>query len=556
MPWLALDAARRGTGRARSAGFFALGLAKQTRVPAAVICTSGTAAANLLPAVVEASHSAVPLLLLTADRPPELRDWGAPQTIDQLRLFGSYARWFAELPPPEASPALLRHARALGSRAVATACARPPGPVHLNVPFREPLEPVPVASDGVAALAADPLAARGRGSRAYTRVEPARLAAPDDLLRRLASLAAATPTGVIAAGPLDGPPTLGAAVARLARAAGWPLLAEPTSQLRAGAHVAEAPVSGSYDAFLRDAQLAGSLAPKIVLRLGAPLTSRSFDAWLASHTAASLWLVDPDGRFADPTHRAAELLRLEPEVFCDALAARLERIPRAPAGAWLEAFASAERRARGALARELAADDRPLGPRAVAELADALPAGATLFVSNSLPIRDVDALFPVSRRPLRVLCNRGANGIDGIVSTALGAAAGGAQPLVVLTGDVALLHDLGGLLAAQRHRIAATFVVLNNDGGGIFSLLPVAAHREAVGFEALFSTPHGLDLAHAARLFGATHFRVTSVEELRLALKQAIGAPGLQLVEVPFDREVDADARRALFARAAREARA
>ena len=540
----------------RSAGFFALGLAKQTRLPAAVICTSGTAAANLLPAVVEASQSAVPLLLLTADRPPELRDWGAPQTIDQLRLFGPYARWFAELPPPEASVDLLRHARALGSRAVATACARPPGPVHLNLPFREPLEPVAVAGDRVEDLAADSLAARGRGSCAYTRVATARLAPPDDLVRRLATAIAATPHGVIAAGPLDAGAELAAAVARLARAAGWPLLAEPTSQLRAGPHVASAPVVGSHDSFLRDAELAASLAPRIVLRLGAPLTSKSFNAWIASHPEASLWIVDPDGRFADPTHRAAELLRVEPELLCDALAVRIERMSRALAPEWLDAFAGAERRARSALARELAADDRPLGPRIVAELAEMLPAGATLFVSNSLPIRDVDALFPVSLRPLRVLCNRGANGIDGIVSTALGAAAGGAAPLVLLTGDLALLHDLGGLLAARRHRIAATLVVLNNDGGGIFSMLPVAGQREAVGFEALFSTPHGLDLAHAARLFGATHVRVTSVEELRLALKHTIGAAGLHVVETPFDREVDADARRALFARVAREARA
>jgi 2-succinyl-5-enolpyruvyl-6-hydroxy-3-cyclohexene-1-carboxylate synthase len=319
--------------------------------------------------------------------------------------------------------------------------------------------------------------------------------------------------------------------------------------------VADAPVLGAHDLFLRDAALAESLAPALVLRLGAPLTSKPFQQWLASHSNTSLWLVDPDGRFADPSHRAAEILRAEPELLCDALAARLERMPRRPAAAeWLERFASAERRARAALARDLAADERLLGPRVTAELAEALPAGATLFVSNSLPIRDVDAVFPVTRRPLRVLCNRGANGIDGIVSTALGAAAAGADPLVLLTGDLALLHDLGGLLAARRHRLSATIVVLNNDGGGIFSMLPVASHRDAVGFDALFTTPHGLDLAHAAALFGASHSRVGALEELRLALKQSLGAPGLHLIEVPFDREADAAARRALFAAAAREA--
>jgi 2-succinyl-5-enolpyruvyl-6-hydroxy-3-cyclohexene-1-carboxylate synthase len=360
---------------------------------------------------------------------------------------------------------------------------------------------------------------------------------------------------VVAAGPLDGPPSLGEAVSRLARAARWPVLAEPTSQLRAGPHVAHAPILGAHDSFLRDAELARSLAPGIALRLGAPLTSKAFNAWLASHDPA-LWIADPDGRFADPTHSAAEILRAEPELLCDALAAELEGRAAARSSDWLERFLAAERRARTALEHELAKDERALGPRAVAELADALPAGAALFVSNSLPIRDLDSVFPVTPRPLRVLCNRGANGIDGIVSTALGAAAAGAAPLVLLTGDLALLHDLGGLLAARRHGIDATIVVLNNDGGGIFSLLPVAAHRDAVDFETHFATPHGLDLSHAAALFGAAHSRVTGIEQLRLALKHAIGAPGLYLVEVPFDREVDAEARRALLARVAREARA
>jgi 2-succinyl-5-enolpyruvyl-6-hydroxy-3-cyclohexene-1-carboxylate synthase len=538
----------------RSAGFFALGLAKATRAPAAVVCTSGTAAANLLPAVVEANLTAVPLVLLTADRPPELRDWGAAQTIDQVRLFGVHARWFAELPTPEPTPSALRHTRALGARAAAIAAGRPAGPVHLNVPFREPLEPEPVAADRCAELAADPAAATGRGSSAWSRISwpPAR---PDALvLQWLAARIATTPNGVIAAGPLAASDGLGAAALRLARAAGWPLLAEPTSQLRCGAHAVGPPLVSAYDLFLRNEALAAELAPAVVLRLGAPLTSKPFAAWLARHGAAELWLVDPDERHADPTHRAAEVLRFDPEALCSGLADELERSGcRAPVP-WLARFAESDARARASLQRLLAADDRLLGVRAVAELAEALPAGTTLFVSNSLPVRDVDAAFPPSRRPLRVLANRGANGIDGIVSTALGAAAAGAGPLVLLTGDLALLHDLGGLAAAKRHGLAATIVVLHNDGGGIFSGLPVARHRDAVDFEALFSTPHGVDFAHAAALFGAQHVRAATVETFRLALKQAIGGPGLHLVEVPFDRERDVAVRRELFARAAREA--
>ncbi len=271
---------------------------------------------------------------------------------------------------------------------------------------------------------------------------------------------------------------------------------------------------------------------------------------------AKLWLVDPDGRFADPTHRAAEILRFEPERLCSALASALERRADVAAdperAAWRTRFAAAERRTRAALAAGLAADERLLGPRAVAELCDALPPRATLFVSNSLPVRALDAVLPPSIRPLHVLANRGASGIDGIVSSALGAAATGAAPLVLLTGDLAFLHDLGGFVAAVRQRISATIVVVNNDGGGIFSQLPVAAHREAVGFDPLFTTPHGLELAHAARLFGASFARVGSWEELRLALKHALGAAGLSIVEIPVDRELDTEARRRLFANAAR----
>jgi len=529
----------------RCAGFFALGLAKGARAPAAVVCTSGTAVANLLPAAVEASHGGVPLLLLTADRPPELRGWGAPQTIDQLHIFGPHVRLFVDAPLPEASGAGLRHARALAARAVAAATGRPPGPVHLNLPFREPLEPAPVPADGTAALSREePEAARGRAAGPWLRAENAPAAPPAGALTRLAERIASTPNGVIVAGPLDAEPGLPAAATRLARAAGWPLLAEPTSQLRRGPHVTEGPLLGAYDAFLRDEAFAAAHAPACVLRLGAPSTSKPVARWLERHADAELWLVDPDGGFADPTHRACEVVRADPALLCDALRAALAGGADAGRGAeprpspWLQAFLEAERRGRRALGAALEAEKALLSPRLVIELAEALPENATLFVSNSLPVRDLDGFLPVARRGLRVLCNRGANGIDGIVSSALGASAGGARPLALLTGDLAFLHDLGGLLAARRHALDATLVVVNNGGGGIFSHLPVARHREAVDFDTLFTAPHGLDLAHAARLFDATHARVGSWEELRWGLARALEG-GLHVLEVPVDPEAD-----------------
>ncbi|MEX2204875.1 MAG: 2-succinyl-5-enolpyruvyl-6-hydroxy-3-cyclohexene-1-carboxylic-acid synthase [Myxococcota bacterium] len=529
----------------RSAAFFALGLAKAERAPVALVCTSGTAAANFLPAVVEASQTGVPLVVLTADRPIELRDWGAAQTIDQVRLFGPYARWYAEEPAPEPGGAALRRARALACRAVAVATGQPPGPVHLNLPFREPLEPTRVADD---LPDSDPVALDGRAPAAYLRVESARPLPPAALVERLAEAIARTPNGVIVSGPHDAEPGFCDAVARLARDARWPILAEPTSQLRCGPHVKSAPLVAAHDPLLRDGRFAAENAPALVLRLGAPLTSRPIARWLDRHSAHESWIADPDGRFADPTRSASELLRFDPTLICDALADALARRPARPESDWLARFLEADRAARAALDSALAADPALSEPRLVIELARALPDGAALFVSNSMPVRDLDSFLPPSEKRLRVLCNRGANGIDGIVSSALGASAALPGPLALLTGDLAFLHDLGGLLAAKRHGLDATIVVVNNDGGGIFRFLPVASHRDAVDFDALFTTPHGLDLARAAALFDARYTRARDWADVRHALEAGFADGGLHVLEVRVDADANVAHHAALWA--------
>lgn len=532
----------------RAAAFFALGIAKATRAPAALVCTSGTAAANLLPAVVEASLGRVPLVALTADRPPELRDWGAAQTIDQVRLFGSHARWFAELPLPEPSAELLRHVRATAARAVAVAAGPPAGPVHLNVPYREPLEPTVVPADR-AALAAldDALARAGRDAAPYLRVHTPAPAPEPGLVRELAAAVRGTPRGVLLCGPDDRDPAVAPAAARLARAAGWPLLADGASPLRRGPHVLDAPVCGAHDSFLRSERFAAGHPPALALRLGAPPTSKATARWLEP---AELWLADPEGGFADPAHRAARLLRCDPAALCHALAAELERAAPAAPSAWLREFVAAERRAQAALARGIAAAPALLAPAVVRALADALPDGAALFASNSMPIRDVEAFLPPAAKRLRVLASRGANGIDGIPSTALGAAAALGAPLALLTGDLAFLHDAGGLLAARRHPLSALFVVVNDDGGGIFDYLPVAELGDPLAFEALFTVPHGADLADVTALAGGRHVRVTDPAALAPALAEGLAAPGLDVVEVPMERAANAAHHRALHATA------
>jgi 2-succinyl-5-enolpyruvyl-6-hydroxy-3-cyclohexene-1-carboxylate synthase len=527
----------------RSAGFFALGLAKASRSPVALVCTSGTAAANYHPAVIEAHHARVPLLVLTADRPPELRDWGAGQTIDQLSLYGSALRWFAEAPVPGPGEGGLRHARALACRAAGVAHGRPCGPVHLNFPFREPLAPDP--SD-IGALSPESPAVTGRGT-AYTEVERSTAAPSQEQAERLAERLSGTPRGVVSCGPLDAPPEAADAIAELARALGWPLLAEPTSQLRRGPRNADC--IGASDLFLRHAATAQRLAPDAVLRFGDTPTSKAFRLWLEARPPQSLLRVDPDGVWHDPSHLASGQLPFEPAELCRALLPHLKAPAETP---WRADWRETEERACRAIDAVLADEPALQAPEVVRVLGECVQAGSLLYVANSMAVRDLDGFLPPGQELLRVLCNRGANGIDGTLSSAFGAAAAGEAPLTLLTGDLAFLHDAGGLLAAKRHGVTATVVVLDDDGGGIFSYLPVAAHGEAVGFEEQFATPHGLDLGAVADAYGARFTRVASREHLRSALKTASEESGVSVIVIPLDRARNVAHHREIHAAVAR----
>lgn len=525
----------------RSGAFFALGLAKASRAPVALVCTSGTAAANFLPAVVEAHYANVPLLVLTADRPPERREWGAGQTIDQVRLYGSHVRFFCETALPTPDSGCLRYARALAGRAWSESTGVPAGPVHLNLPFREPLEPPfdpPSDAAGGGSAAATSVAAGRRGDRPYMSVRRGS-AAPDDRdVTALFQLARVYSRGVIACGPLDAPDELGETVVRLARAAGWPILADPTSQLRRGPHTVDAPILANADLFLREECFAAENAPELILRIGGTPTCKPFRVWTERHLPGRFVSVDPDGGFNDPSHLASDVIRADPASLLRGVADRLEASePARVESDWMLAFLSAERRAREAVDGILAESTELLEPRAVREVSACLPNDAILYVSNSMPVRDLDAFLPSDPRPLRVLCNRGANGIDGMTSSALGAAAADTGPVVLLTGDLAFLHDLGGLVAAKRSGLQATVVVLDNDGGGIFSFLPIAEHGESVGFEDYFRTPHGLDLAPVAASLGAAVTKVESWEHLRSAMKESLATPGLSVLVIPIDRD-------------------
>ncbi len=516
----------------RAGAYFALGLAKASGRPVAVVTTSGTAAANLHPAVVEAHHARVPIILITADRPPELRDCGAAQTIDQIRLFGTAVRWFHEVGTPVADPALEAYVAGLARRAAASAWGPPAGPVHLNFAFREPLVAEPESIPPRAP-------ARAEESDAPDPTPPAARA-----VARVARLLRTKPRGLILCGPEAASSDLAADVARLAAVTGYPILADPGSQIRYGPHD-RARVLGAYDGFLRSPAFAERNAPEALLQFGAPLTSKAFHVYAARHPGAVRVLVD-DGRAArDPSHRAAETVIADPVLFADALALALAK-GADPLPSWGEPFARAEAAARDAVARHLAGTRGISEGSVVAALVESAPDGAIVYMGNSMPVRDLDLFVPASSKRLRVLANRGANGIDGVLSSALGASAAGAGPVLAIVGDLSFHHDLNGLAAARVAGIAATIVVVNNDGGGIFSFLPIARHGDA--FERLVATPHGLRFEHAAALYGLLYDAPESLDELASAARDSLAGGETRVIEVATDRAENCADHQALWA--------
>jgi 2-succinyl-5-enolpyruvyl-6-hydroxy-3-cyclohexene-1-carboxylate synthase len=516
----------------RSAGFFALGAAQASGEPVALLCTSGTAAANYHPAVCEADESALPLLVLSADRPPELRGIGAGQTIDQVKLFGSAVRWFCEVGTHAADDDGLLHYRSTACRALAAARGETrPGPVHLNLPWREPL--APVAAEG-AVTATDPLALEGRGERPLTAVTRIDLEPSAFLLDEVAGHIGAAISGVIVAGrQLD--PELREPLAHLARASGFPILAEPTSQLRCGPHD-RSRVIAAYDLLLRDERFARSVVPDLVLRFGEMPTSKPLRAWLAESGADQL-VVDPYGGWNEPSRRAAALLRADPTELASGWAARLEAEERPAPARWVEAEAAAWE----ALERQLEAGGPLSEPALHLALGRAHRDGDLVYTASSMPIRDQEAFLAPDQTDALFLCNRGANGIDGLLSAGIGAADASGRPTTILTGELGLLHDVGGLAALREVEAPVRIVVIDNGGGGIFHFLP---QREAMGeeeFEALLGTPRGVDVAAAAALFGLPHRRLESLDELPGAL-----ATGTGLIEVETDRGDNVEVHRRL----------
>jgi 2-succinyl-5-enolpyruvyl-6-hydroxy-3-cyclohexene-1-carboxylate synthase len=487
----------------RSSSFFGLGLGKATGKPAVLLCTSGTAAAEFHAAVVEASYSRTPLIVLTADRPPELRDVGANQAIDQQHLYGSAVRWFCDPGTPVDIPGAPRMWRRLAARAVAEAAG---GPVHLNLPFREPLVPPPGQVPSAQGDAAQSITS-GR-----ILPTPAQLASLASALQR-----ARRP--LVVAGEMRDGERLAPALTRL----GLPVLAEPGSQLRR-------PETGgaveSYEALLR-AGWSLEHGPDLVIRVGGTPTSRAMNAWLAA-AAAPTFLIDPDHLWRDQDQVARYVVACDPQ-------ALLEALPPVSRTTWRDEWVSAGKKAGAAISATLISTPLHEG-HIVRALASRMPDSAQVFIGSSMPIRAADSFWPLARSQQRFYGNRGASGIDGLVSTGLGIATGrSAVPTILLLGDLSLYHDMNGLWAIGRHAVKATIVVCDNNGGGVFNFLPQAQHPDV--FEEIFATPLGLDFAQVARLYGLVYSPVTERSGLEPAISDAIDKSTPTMVVVKFKRD-------------------
>ncbi|MBK6848477.1 MAG: 2-succinyl-5-enolpyruvyl-6-hydroxy-3-cyclohexene-1-carboxylic-acid synthase [Proteobacteria bacterium] len=526
----------------RAAAFVALGAARASGRAAAFVCTSGSALAHAWPAVVEAAQSAIPLLLLSADRPPELQQCGAPQAIDQQRLFAGYARWsFAlEAPRPEQPVAWWRN---VAAQAWHHAHAAPGGPVHLNVPFREPLWLPDGDAQGPAAAGGQPPATT-RLMQGRRQLDPTAI---DALVARLRGCV----RGAIVCGPVelaahggiggDELPELAAALAALADALGWPLLADAAAPARFGAPRTAHLISHA-DSVLAAAPARRWLAPELVLHFGRTPTSKAVQGWLEQQAAGRTLLIDEAGQWHDPSRSADTLVAAAPGTLCRTLAARLADPGPPPPGtaAWWQRWARADAAASAVLTAH--AGEALWEAGVVRELLAALPPRSVLHVASSMPIRDLETFGERGAAALYVSANRGANGIDGTVASAGGLAwalAAGTAPrpaarVVALLGDLALAHDLGGLATAAQLGLDLTLVVLANGGGGIFEYLPIAAHPTA--FSAYFLAPQRLALPELCAAVGARWHGVQTRAALAAALQQELQRSGIGVIEVSIDR--------------------
>ncbi|MDX1976922.1 MAG: 2-succinyl-5-enolpyruvyl-6-hydroxy-3-cyclohexene-1-carboxylic-acid synthase [Pseudanabaenaceae cyanobacterium bins.68] len=508
----------------RSSSFFALGLAKARNQPVALLCTSGTAAANYFAAIIEAHYSQVPLLVLTADRPPELRDCGAGQTIDQIKLYGNYVRYFFEVGKPEITEQRLSQVRSLILKASQISQTNPAGVVHLNFAFADPLAPIAVAfTPAEAQILPKVQNWQGKPLRIMPQV------AHPDLITDLAQVISDRSQGLIMVGGGHGLADLEPSLIELAARSGYPLLTEATGiNRRAGL--------STYDSFLRSLDL----EPQLILRFGAVPTSKAWHQWLSRYpNCKQIVIGNPINN--DPSHRASEFWPVDPADLSDRLSHKLAH--HQPDYTWHQQFQALDHLVKTQLESFIQPISHLFEGKIYHLLAKCLPAHSQIFVASSSAIRDLDTFFH-PQQPVRVLANRGANGIDGTLSTALGASLDRPScPNLLIIGDLAFYHDLNGLLAAKQYQIDLTVILINNNGGGIFQMLPIAAFNPP--FEQFFTTPHHLDFAPIIQAYGGEYDQIHSWAEFIPKITNALARSGLKVLELKTNAEYSQQLRQA-----------
>ena len=508
----------------RSAAFYALGLAKSTGRPVALVCTSGSAAANYWPAVVEASMGGTPLLLLTADRPPELRNCSSGQTIDQCKLYGDYVRHFAELSLPQASPDMLAYLRQTLVHAVHISLSANAGPVHLNFPFRDPLAPDSESPEPVVDAKTLEVA-----STVITR--PCEVVPLGSLIDMVALERLSSHTkGIIVVGaesPRCGDEAYSDAIAMISGKLGWPVIADALNPLRSHAEGNPLLIT-RYDAFLRDAHKADGILPTAILQIGSLPTSKVLRIWLSSLDAVSFLLTSRPIN-TDPLHRIATPL------YGDVLALAEHLEPQRVEVNWGKQWSAIEQETANELDSKMLSIETMFEGKVAWLLSKHLPVDTPVFLASSMSVRYAEYFWEASSRAHSIFCNRGANGIDGTLSTALGVAHGG-KPCVLLTGDLAFLHDSNGLLAASQLKGSLTVVLINNNGGGIFEHLPVSQIDSS--FEDFFATPQSVDLAKLCEAHDFHHEQIQGWDSFIPSIS-FLPESGLRILELRTDRKAD-----------------
>lgn len=503
----------------RSAAYFALGIAQAKKRPVALVCTSGTAAANYFPAVVEAFYARVPLIVLTADRPHELRDIGASQTINQIGMYHDFVKLFYEMAPPDSDEKMLAYVRNRALRTMKAAQTNNPGPVHVNFPFREPLMPDVMLDD------------LWRSDAQHQKPEvfsgKKRLAESD--LTSLVQFMSKHPNGVIVCGPQadDG---LGAAITALSERFNLPVLADPLSQLRAGHFVNENTIA-TYDSLFRSDQVRTHLKPDYIIRFGAMPISKHFSFYVTEHADVPQFIVENNESVREPMNHDSHYIVADGATLCEDILLSAEHSTVKPTNRWIEKWQQLEQIAKDIL--QSSESEELTEGTAVRHVIEQLSDQSHLFIANSMPVRDVDTFLMPTNKQIRFYANRGVSGIDGTLSSAFGVATN-KEHVTLIIGDLSFYHDMNSLLIAKRYNLRMTIVLINNNGGGIFSFLPQA--KEEKYFEHLFGTPLDIDFKHAVNMYGGKYNLVKDEDDLVRVLQENREWNGFSVVEIQTDR--------------------